>query len=151
MPHGSQGLFTQAGFNDPSQEDSSQTRFSVAGPGPLQSQVISNGDTFVLLYYYLCFRNVVWPVCSNLQGLMNPLYSQPFSQYNSQPLNLQGPHQQQGQSSQNQKLHYNGWAVWGLTVDGLQSLHSATWLCWCVCFSAPSAEEITHLAVLAAL
>eukprot|EP00268_Persea_americana_P034717 TRINITY_DN3433_c0_g1_i4.p1 TRINITY_DN3433_c0_g1~~TRINITY_DN3433_c0_g1_i4.p1 ORF type:complete len:746 (+),score=146.27 TRINITY_DN3433_c0_g1_i4:421-2658(+) len=76
MPHGSQGLFTQSGFNDPSQEDSS--RFGVAGPGPLQSQ-----------------------------GLMNPLYSQPFAQYNSQPLNLQAP-QQQGQSSQNQKLHYIG-------------------------------------------
>lgn len=39
MPHGSHGLFTQSGFNDPSQEDSSH--FGVAGPGPLQSQVIS--------------------------------------------------------------------------------------------------------------
>lgn len=54
----------------------------------------------------------------DLQGLMNPLYSQPFAHYNTQPLNLQAPQQQQqqqqqtppqqGQSSQNQKLHYNG-------------------------------------------
>ncbi|KAL5990593.1 Regulator of nonsense transcripts 1-like protein [Asimina triloba] len=85
MPHGSQGLFTQAGFNDPSHDDSSQTHFGVAGPNPLHSQ-----------------------------SLMNPLYSQPFTQYNTQPLNLQAPappppqQQQPGQSSQNQKLHYNG-------------------------------------------
>ncbi|KAJ4953511.1 hypothetical protein NE237_030343 [Protea cynaroides] len=84
MPHGSQGLFTQVGFNDPTHEDASQSHFGMAGPNPLQSQ-----------------------------GLMNPLYSQPFTQYNTQPLNLQGPQQQpqqqQGsQSSQNQKLHYNG-------------------------------------------
>uniref|UniRef100_A0A1D1Y515 Regulator of nonsense transcripts 1 n=1 Tax=Anthurium amnicola TaxID=1678845 RepID=A0A1D1Y515_9ARAE len=78
MPSGSQGLFTQVGFNDPSQDESSQTHFGVAGPGPLQSQ-----------------------------GLMNPHYSQPFSQYNTQPLNLQPP-QHQSQSSANQKLHYNG-------------------------------------------
>ncbi|XP_058084777.1 regulator of nonsense transcripts 1 homolog isoform X2 [Magnolia sinica] len=82
MAHGSQGLFTQAGFNDPSHDDSSQTHFGVAGPNPLHSQ-----------------------------GLMNPLYSQPFTQYNTQPMNLQAPQQQQqqpGQSLQNQKLHYNG-------------------------------------------
>ncbi|KAF8379148.1 hypothetical protein HHK36_028577 [Tetracentron sinense] len=80
IPHGSQGLFTQVGFKDPSQDDSSQTHFAVAGSNPLQSQ-----------------------------GLMNPLYSQPFTQYNTQPLNLQAPQQQQqGQSSQNQMLHYNG-------------------------------------------
>ncbi|KAL4183964.1 hypothetical protein AMTRI_Chr11g157650 [Amborella trichopoda] len=78
MPHGTQGLFTQVGFNDPSQDDSSQTHFGMAGPGPLQSQ-----------------------------GVMNPLYSQPFTQYNTQPLNMQAP-QQQNQSAQNQKLHYNG-------------------------------------------
>ncbi|CAN6461228.1 unnamed protein product [Victoria cruziana] len=77
MPHGSPGLFTQVGFTDPSQDDSSQAQFGVAGPGPLQSQ-----------------------------GLMNPLYSQPFTQYNSQPVNMQAP--QQGQTAQNQKLHYNG-------------------------------------------
>lgn len=45
-----------------------------------------------------------------LQGLMNSLYSQPFSHYNTQPLNLPAPQQQpqQDQGSQNQKLHYNG-------------------------------------------
>nr|XP_023920134.1 GTP-binding protein BRASSINAZOLE INSENSITIVE PALE GREEN 2, chloroplastic-like [Quercus suber] len=45
------------------------------------------------------------------QGLMNSLYSQPFAHYNTQPpLNLQAPQQQpqQGQSSQNQKIHFNG-------------------------------------------
>lgn len=82
-PHGSQGLFTQVGFNDPSQEDASQSHFN---PNQLQSQ-----------------------------GMMNPLYSQPFAHYNTQPMNMQSPQQQQqqtqaqqGQSSQNQKLHYNG-------------------------------------------
>ncbi|XP_010274588.1 PREDICTED: regulator of nonsense transcripts 1 homolog isoform X2 [Nelumbo nucifera] len=65
----SQGLFTQVGFNDPSQDDTSQAHFS---------------------------------------DMMNPLYSQSFTQYNTQPLSLQVPQQQQGQGSQNQKLHYNG-------------------------------------------
>ncbi|KAF5178555.1 Regulator of nonsense transcripts 1-like protein, partial [Thalictrum thalictroides] len=76
MAHGSQGLFTQAGFNDPSQDDSSHTQYGVGGPNPLQSQ-----------------------------GLMNPLYSQPFNHYNT---NLQTQQQPQGQNSQNHKLHYNG-------------------------------------------
>ncbi|XP_057512957.1 regulator of nonsense transcripts 1 homolog [Actinidia eriantha] len=80
MAHGSQGLFTQVGFSDPSQDDASQSNFGVANANPLQSQ-----------------------------GLMNPLYSQPFAHYNTQPMNLQPmQQQQQGQSSQNQKLHYNG-------------------------------------------
>jgi len=82
MTHGSQGLFTQVGFNDPSQDDASQSHFGVANANPLQSQ-----------------------------GLMNSLYSQPFAHYNTQPpLNLQAPQQQpqQGQSSQNQKIHFNG-------------------------------------------
>ncbi|MBA0552969.1 hypothetical protein Golob_023739 [Gossypium lobatum] len=41
---------------------------------------------------------------------MNSLYSQSFSHYNTQPLNLPAPQQQtqQDQGSQNQKLHYNG-------------------------------------------
>jgi regulator of nonsense transcripts 1 len=39
MPHGSQGLFTQVGFNDPSQDDASQSHFGVANSNPLQSQV----------------------------------------------------------------------------------------------------------------
>ncbi|KAI5594482.1 hypothetical protein BDE02_03G076200 [Populus trichocarpa] len=44
------------------------------------------------------------------QGLMNSLYSQPFGHYNTQQLNLQAPQQQpqQGQGTQNQKIHYNG-------------------------------------------
>lgn len=41
MGHGPQGLFTQAGFNDPSQDDSSQSHFGVANPNALQSQVPS--------------------------------------------------------------------------------------------------------------
>ncbi|XP_039134628.1 regulator of nonsense transcripts 1 homolog isoform X1 [Dioscorea cayenensis subsp. rotundata] len=64
MAHGSQGLFTQAGYNDPSQGESSQSHFGVAGRSPLQSQ-----------------------------GLMNPpLHSQPFTQYNTP--NSQPPQQQ---------------------------------------------------------
>nr|KJB25398.1 hypothetical protein B456_004G189700 [Gossypium raimondii] len=39
MNHGSQGLFTQAGFNDPSQDDASQSHFGAANPNQLQSQV----------------------------------------------------------------------------------------------------------------
>lgn len=53
MPHGSQGLFTQSGFNDPSQEDSS--RFGVAGPGPLQSQVIS--ISIALCYHLIAYAS----------------------------------------------------------------------------------------------
>ncbi|XP_011032015.1 PREDICTED: regulator of nonsense transcripts 1 homolog [Populus euphratica] len=81
MAHGSQGLFTQVGFNDPSQDDASQSQFGIANPNQLQSQ-----------------------------GLMNSLYSQPFGHYNTQQLNLQAPQQQpqQGQGIQNQKVHYNG-------------------------------------------
>ncbi|KAH7862324.1 hypothetical protein Vadar_003090 [Vaccinium darrowii] len=81
MAHGSQGLFTQVAFGDPSQDDASQRHFGLPNANQLQSQ-----------------------------GLMNPLYSQPFAHYNTQPMNLQATQQQsqQGQSSQNQKLHYNG-------------------------------------------
>ncbi|KAJ6701266.1 REGULATOR OF NONSENSE TRANSCRIPTS 1-LIKE PROTEIN [Salix koriyanagi] len=81
MAHGSQGLFTQVGFNDPSQDDASQNHFGITNPNQLQSQ-----------------------------GLMNSLYSQPFAHYNTQPMNLQAPQQQpqQGQGTQNQKIHYNG-------------------------------------------
>lgn len=39
MAHGSQGLFTQVGFNDPSQDDNSQGHFGVGNANPLQSQV----------------------------------------------------------------------------------------------------------------
>ncbi|XP_012829085.1 PREDICTED: regulator of nonsense transcripts 1 homolog [Erythranthe guttata] len=77
MAHGSQGLFTQAPYNDQSQDDASQNHF---GASQLQSQ-----------------------------SLLNPLYSQPFAHYNSQPINVQNPQQhhssQQAQGSQN---HYNG-------------------------------------------
>ncbi|XP_057476213.1 regulator of nonsense transcripts 1 homolog isoform X1 [Actinidia eriantha] len=81
MAHGSQGLFTQVGFNDPSQDDASQSHFGMANANPLHSQ-----------------------------GLMNPLYSQPFAHYNTQSLNLKATQQQpqQDQNSQNQILHYNG-------------------------------------------
>ncbi|WMV40218.1 hypothetical protein MTR67_033603 [Solanum verrucosum] len=83
MSHGSQGLFTQAGYNDPSQDDGSQNHFGMSNVNSLQSQ-----------------------------SLLNPIYSQPFAHYNTQPLNLQSsqPQQQQGpqgQGFQNQKLHYN--------------------------------------------
>jgi len=37
--HGSQGLFTQVGFKDASQEETSQGHFGVANADPLQSQV----------------------------------------------------------------------------------------------------------------
>ncbi|KAG8080499.1 hypothetical protein GUJ93_ZPchr0007g3576 [Zizania palustris] len=64
MAHGSHGMFTQAGYNDPSQDESSQMHFGMGGPGPLQSQ-----------------------------GMMNPLYSQSYAHYNTQPQSLQPPPQ----------------------------------------------------------
>ncbi|XP_039071986.1 regulator of nonsense transcripts 1 homolog [Hibiscus syriacus] len=81
MNHGSQGLLTQVGYNDASHDDASQSHFGMSSLNQLQSQ-----------------------------GMMNSLYSQPFSHYNTQPLNLQAPQQKppQEQVSQNQKLHYNG-------------------------------------------
>ncbi|KAG9133990.1 hypothetical protein Leryth_004699, partial [Lithospermum erythrorhizon] len=85
MAHGSQGLFTQAGLNDISHDDATQPHYGVANANVLPSQ-----------------------------NLLNPLYSQPFGHYGSQPMNLQQPSQQQqqqpqqGQVPQNQKLHYNG-------------------------------------------
>lgn len=39
MAHGSHGMFTQAGYNDPSQDESSQMHYGMASAGPLQSQV----------------------------------------------------------------------------------------------------------------
>ncbi|CAO2837910.1 unnamed protein product [Amaranthus hypochondriacus] len=84
--HGSQGLFTQVGFNDQSQDENSQGHFGVGNASSLQSQT-----------------------------LINPLYSQPFTHYNTQPMNLPNaqsqPKQQpaqQGLSSQNQKAHFSG-------------------------------------------
>uniref|UniRef100_A0A0D6QVX1 Uncharacterized protein n=1 Tax=Araucaria cunninghamii TaxID=56994 RepID=A0A0D6QVX1_ARACU len=73
MPHGSQGLFTQVGFNDRTQDEPSQTHFGLGGS--LQSQ-----------------------------GPLNPLYSQPFTQYthtlNQQAQQQQQQAQQQGSQSQ---------------------------------------------------
>lgn len=79
MAHGAQGLFTQAGFIDSSQDDGQQNPFGVNNPN-LQSQ-----------------------------GLPNSLYSQPFSHYTqplnlSGPQQSQPPNQ----SSQNPKLPHNG-------------------------------------------
>ncbi|XP_021308583.1 regulator of nonsense transcripts 1 homolog isoform X1 [Sorghum bicolor] len=64
MAHGSHGMFTQAGYNDPSQDDSSQIHYGMAAAGPLQSQ-----------------------------SMMNPLYSQSYAHYNTQPQSLQPPPQ----------------------------------------------------------
>ncbi|KAK9067995.1 hypothetical protein SSX86_012106 [Deinandra increscens subsp. villosa] len=74
MGHGSQGLFTQVGFKDPSQDDSSQSHFNAATTNPLQTQ-----------------------------GVMNPLYSQPFTNYNTQPMNTPAQQHQQQQQQQNQQ------------------------------------------------
>ncbi|KAL0792963.1 hypothetical protein Bca101_064340 [Brassica carinata] len=79
MAHGAQGLFTQAGFIDSSQDDGQQNPFGVNNPS-LQSQ-----------------------------GLPNSLYSQPFSHYTqplnlSGPQQPQLPNQ----GSQNPKLPHNG-------------------------------------------
>ena len=49
MAHGSQGLFTQVGFNDPSQDDASQSHFGIANPNSLQSQVSSSSYPFNIL------------------------------------------------------------------------------------------------------
>ncbi|VAH45772.1 unnamed protein product [Triticum turgidum subsp. durum] len=38
MAHGSHGMFTQAGYNDPSQDESSQMHYGMGAPGHLQSQ-----------------------------------------------------------------------------------------------------------------
>ncbi|XP_062186323.1 regulator of nonsense transcripts 1 homolog [Phragmites australis] len=64
MAHGSHGMFTQVGYNDPSQDESSQMHFGMAAHGPLQSQ-----------------------------SMMNPLYSQSYAHYNTQPQSLQPPPQ----------------------------------------------------------
>ncbi|KAG2645482.1 hypothetical protein PVAP13_2KG426600 [Panicum virgatum] len=64
MAHGSHGVFTQAGYSDPSQDESSQMHYGIASAGPLQSQ-----------------------------NMMNPLYSQSYAHYNTQPQSLQPPQQ----------------------------------------------------------
>lgn len=40
MAHGTQGLFTQAGYNEPSQDDASQKHFGMPNSNSLQSQVL---------------------------------------------------------------------------------------------------------------
>ena len=40
MAHGSHGMFTQAGYNDQSQDESSQMHYGLGAPGHLQSQVV---------------------------------------------------------------------------------------------------------------
>ncbi|KAL8159031.1 hypothetical protein V2J09_000568 [Rumex salicifolius] len=67
MGQGSQGLFTQGGYGEPSHGDGSQAHSSLANANPLQSQ-----------------------------GLLNPIYSQPFNHYTPH-LNLQTTAQQQAQ------------------------------------------------------
>lgn len=52
-----------------------------------------------------------------LQSLLNPLFSQPFNHYNTQPVSMQ--QSQQGQGSQNRNLHYNGWGTQIAVFDGL--------------------------------
>ncbi|TYJ19715.1 hypothetical protein E1A91_A09G210700v1 [Gossypium mustelinum] len=74
MNRGSRGLFTQVGFSDPSQDDASQSHCGV-NPNQLQSQ-----------------------------GFMNSLYSQPFAQFNKQPLNLQASQQGHGSQTRNFNL-----------------------------------------------
>lgn len=54
MAHGSQGLFTQVGFNDPSQDDASQSPYSVTSANQLQSQV------YFILFYFLCPFWLIW-------------------------------------------------------------------------------------------
>lgn len=81
---------------------------------------------------YICIMS--WWIY--LQGLMNSLYSQPFSHYNSQPLNLQPPQQQaqQGQGSQTQKIHYSGWKGNRLLfVNGLWSFAFSNSVCTVMC------------------
>lgn len=53
MAHGSQGLFTQVGFNDPSQDDASQNHFGVPNANQLQSQVPSFNPYWIIKSYNL--------------------------------------------------------------------------------------------------
>lgn len=90
------------------------------------------------LFFFVSWDGLL-TVVSFLQGLMNPLYSQPFAHYNTQPLNMQATQQQQqqqqqaqqGPGSQNQKVHYNGWEFMGKATYPwwviVYLLQSATW------------------------
>lgn len=49
MNHGSQGLFTQVGFSDPSLDEASQNHYNVTNnANPLQSQVFLNALIMIL-------------------------------------------------------------------------------------------------------
>ncbi|RAL50676.1 hypothetical protein DM860_015823 [Cuscuta australis] len=81
MAHGAYGLFTQAGYNEHSQDDASQKHFGMPNSNPLQSQSVPN-----------------------------PLYPQPYSHYNT-TISMQNSQPQQtsrGSNSQNLNLHYHG-------------------------------------------
>lgn len=55
MAHGSQGLFTQVGFSDPSQDDASQSHFGVGPANPLQTQVFFN---LLLRFLYIVVQHL---------------------------------------------------------------------------------------------
>lgn len=52
MAHGSQGLFTQAAFDDQSHDDASQNHFGLANANALQTQVFSLYSVF---YFSFCW------------------------------------------------------------------------------------------------
>ncbi|RVX00176.1 hypothetical protein CK203_026672 [Vitis vinifera] len=118
MAHGSQGLFTQVGFNDHPKMMPPRAILVWPIPTPFNRRFLLIPVLVVNICHSLGPFQCNSSQVPDLQGLMNPLYSQPFAHYNTQPLNLQAPQQQQqqqqqtppqqGQSSQNQKLHYNG-------------------------------------------
>lgn len=57
MAHGSQGLFTQAAFDDPSHDDASQNHFGLANANALQTQVLF--FVFRLLFFILFVVHLV--------------------------------------------------------------------------------------------
>jgi hypothetical protein len=60
MTRGSHPMFTQAGYNDPSQDESSQMQYGMAPPGALQSQVTYLSAYFVHANYefVVCITNI---------------------------------------------------------------------------------------------
>jgi len=84
MAHGSHGMFTQAGYNDPSQDESSQMHYGMASAGPLQSQVgclpVSASSVS-----FITWKLAAITIIALLQNMMNPLYSQSYAHYNTQP------------------------------------------------------------------
>ncbi|KAH9769914.1 Regulator of nonsense transcripts 1-like [Citrus sinensis] len=57
MAHGSQGLFTQAGYNEPTQDDASQSHFGVVNPNALQTQ----DQSLVRSYWAVTFKLPLFP------------------------------------------------------------------------------------------